>query len=88
MPDDLPNLYDIEQQGPREWAVTYEPDEAPLCLVTARPGEPPEDAEHRAAVVADTMNATIDMSSHDIRELLDGYQQAHGSRHHADWRDK
>jgi len=82
MLDDLPQLYNIEQQDPREWAVTYEPDDTPVCFVTARPGQPAEDAEHRAGAIADIMNDTID----DIRELLSGYEQSHGTRHHADWR--
>lgn len=86
MTNDLPNTYGIRQMGTREWAVTYEPEEKPLCYVPARPNQPPEDAKHRAAVIADIMNATVDMSSLDIRELLSAYEEVYSSRHHADWR--
>jgi len=84
MPDDFPDLYDIEQQGPREWAVTYEPDDTPACFVTARPGEPAEDAKQRAGIIADIMNATVDMCSHDIRDLLDTHIEHYGKAYHAD----
>lgn len=88
MSDELPDLYGIEQQGPRTWAVTYEPDDTPACVVEAREGEPDEDAKSRAAVIANIMNATVDMSSHDIRDLLEAYELLCGHRHHADWRSE
>jgi hypothetical protein len=87
MPDDLPDLYDIDQIGRRRCAVTYKPDDTPACIVDARPGEPDEDAKYRASMIAGAMNATVDMTPTDIRELLSAYEQVHGRRHHADWRD-
>jgi len=88
MTDDLPDLYDIEPYTPhRWWAVTYKPDDAPAALVPARDGEPDVDGKNRAAVIANAMNATVDMTPSDIRELLSCYEQVHGKRHHADWRE-
>lgn len=88
MSNDSPNLYRIEKQGERTWAVIYTPGDDPACFVVAREGEPPEDAEQRAGIIADVMNATVDMCSHDIRDLLRAYEAHHGRRHHADWRSE
>lgn len=83
---DLPALYYPEQQAPNTWAVIYRPDDTPFAFIVARDGEPEEDAEQRAYMLANVMNATVDMSSGDIRDLLKAYEQQHGKRHHADWR--
>lgn len=87
MMDDLPDLYSVEKQRDRLWTVIYEPDDEPLCYVAARHGEPDVDARHRALTIANVMNATVDVSSLEIRELFEAYETAHGRRHHADWRE-
>jgi len=83
-----PDLYTIEQQSNGVWAVIYKPEDAVHCYVPARDGHPIEDAKRRAAMTADIMNATVDMCSGDILDLLDSYEKAHDRRYHADWRDE
>jgi len=87
MTDDKPDLYHVEQQSEGVWAVIYAPEDAVHCYVPSRDGHPVKDAEERARITADILNATVDMCSGDIRQLLDAYETAHGRQHHADWRD-
>jgi hypothetical protein len=88
MPDEKPTLYDVEQQSEGVWAVIYTPEDTVHCYVPAREDCPPEDAEQRARMTADIMNGTVDMCSLDVRDLLEGYEDAYGHRHHADWRSE
>lgn len=88
---DVPDLYRVERQDERAWAVIYTPegkDDEILCYVLARDGQDRSDAKGRAMMIADVMNATRDMVSFDIRDLLEAYEEQHGFRHHSDWRDR
>ena len=83
-----PTLYSVEAVDDDTFHVHYEPDDSITCTVRPREGEPPEDGARRAEMIADILNATVDMTSMDIRMLLAGYEEAKGSRFHADWRDE
>lgn len=37
-------------------------------------------------MTADILNGTVDMTSLDVHDLLVKYEEATGTRHHADWR--
>jgi len=87
---DLPNLYATKKHDGQSWAVVYMPqgkDDEILCVVEPREDQPAEDAHYRASTIANVLNATVDMCSHDIRVLLEAYEQLHGHPHHSDWRD-
>jgi hypothetical protein len=84
--DDLPQAYSAERVNDRCWLVTHGPDDEPFAFIIARDGQPKKDAKWRARILARVMNATRDMSTSDIRELLEAYEQHHGQRHDADWR--
>lgn len=87
MSDEKPDLYGVEQQSEILWAVIYKPQDCVHCYVPTREDCPPEDAKQRALMTADILNGTRDMCSLDVRDLLEGYEEAYGHRHHADWRD-
>jgi len=87
--NDLPALYATKKHDGQSWAVVYMPkgkrDEL-ICVVEPREDQPAEDAHYRASTIANVLNSTVDMCSHDIRVLLEAYEHLHGYRHHADWR--
>lgn len=86
---DVPDLYHVEKRSETTFEVVYSPNEKPdetLCIVPPRDGQGPPDAKRRAMIIADVLNATRDMVSFDIRDLLEAYEEHHGFRHHADWR--
>jgi len=86
MSSDLPELYYAKKGASGLWKVMYKPDIDPLCYVPAREGHPDKDARNRSLMIANVMNATVDMVASDIRELLAVYEAYHDHQYHADWR--
>jgi len=83
---DSPDLYKIEKVSERTCAVVYKPEDRILCYVPAREDCPNIDARYQASMIADAMNATVDMCSIDIAELLESFEAYNGYRYHSDWR--
>jgi len=93
MDNDFPELYEAWKIEDGLHSIMYVPDgESPtvLCRIPGRDDteDPDEDAAHRANVIANLLNATVDMSLQDIRELLDTYIEHYGKEYYADPRSK
>ena len=79
---DIRSLYRThESEGTSDLVdVFYHPgDDPPVQLCRAL-------SERMAGLIAHSLNATIDLTAYDVADLLDAWEQLHGSRHPGDWR--